>query len=97
MEKIKIEGSDEKCIVSGEDFSYKFVDGHPTVIYKNGVRQPDIEYPKHNGKNMKSKAKLVHKYWDSALIITKYTCGFEKTEIKYHILSDGELKKETVY
>lgn len=97
MEKIKIEGSDEKCTISGEGFSYTFTDGHPTSIIKNGVRQEAIPYPQHNGKNMKCKAKLVHKYWESALVITKYSYGFEKIEVKYHILPDGELKQEFLY
>ena len=97
MEKIKIEGSNEKCVISGENFSYTFVDGHPTVINKNGARQEGLPYPEHKGKKMKSKAKLVHKYWDSALVITKYTYGFEKIEVKYHVLPDGELKQEFIY
>ena len=97
MDKIKIEGSDEKCTISGENFSYTFVNGHPTRVYKNGERQSDIPFPEHKGKKMKSKAKLVHKYWESALVITKYTYGFEKIEVKYHVLPDGELKQEFIY
>lgn len=97
MEKIKIEGSDEKCVISGEGFSYTFIDGHPQSIIKNGVRQDGLPFPEHNGKKMKSKAKLVHKYWESALVITKYTYGFERTEVKYHIMPDGELKQEFIY
>lgn len=97
MDKIKIEGSDEKCTVSGEGFSYTFIDGHPVSAVRNGVKLESIPHPKHNGKKMKSKAKLVHKYWDSALVITKYTYGFERIEVKYHILPDGQLKQEFIY
>lgn len=97
MDRIKIEGSDEKCIISGEGFSYTFINGHPTAAYINNVRQDTLPVPKHNGKKMRSKAKLVHKYWDSALVITKYTYAFERIEVKYHVLPGGELKQEFIY
>lgn len=97
MESIKITGSDEKCTISGEGFSYTFENGHPTVIMKNGERQPDIPFPVIGGKGARSKTKLVHKYWDSALVITKYTKGTKSIEVKYHILSNGELKYENVW
>lgn len=97
MENIKISGSDEKCTITGENFSYTFENGHPTVIIRNGERQPDISLPLISGKHARSKAKLVHKYWDSALVITKYTRGTKSIEVKYHILSNGELKYENVW
>lgn len=97
MENIKITGSDESCTISGENFSYKFENGHPTVIVKDGEKQPDIPFPLISGKHTKSKTKLVHKYWDSVLVITKYTCGIKSIEVKYHVLSNGELKYENVW
>ncbi len=96
-ETIKIEGSDENCTVSGEGFSYTFIKGHPSVIIKNGVKHEKIAFPEHKGRAMKSRAKLVHKYWDSALIITVYSHALKKTKVKYLVLSDGSLKREIIY
>lgn len=97
MENIKIDGSDERCTISGDGFSYTFINGHPVSVIKNGKEQEKIPFPEHNGKKMKSKTKLVHKYWDSALVITVYSHLLKKTVVKYHIMSDGEMKKEFVY
>lgn len=97
MKKIEISGSDKECRINGENFSYLFENGHPTALMKDGVRLPAIPYPEKNGRKMKSKAKLVHRYWDSALVITKYTQGLKSIEVKYHISSDGEIKKECLY
>ncbi|MDD6021798.1 MAG: hypothetical protein ACI4GA_04800 [Acutalibacteraceae bacterium] len=97
MENIKITGSDDKCQITGENFSYTFENGHPTVIIRDGERQPDIPFPLIGGKHAKSKTKLVHKYWDSALVVTKYTRGVKSIEVKYHILSNGEMKSENLW
>lgn len=94
MENIKIYGSDEKCVISGEGFSYTFIDGHPVSVTKNGEEQEKIPVPEHNGKKLRSRAKLVHKYWDSALVITEYSYFFKRMTVKYHIMPDGEMKKD---
>ncbi len=97
MDTIKIAGSDNKCVISGENFSYTFENGHPVMMIKDGQKVEPLAYPTHNGKEMKSKARIVHKYWNSVLVITRYRYGFETIEIKYHILPTGEIKQEHVY
>lgn len=97
MDKIQITGSDKKCVISGDGFSYTFENGHPVSMVKDGKKLEPVPYPEHGGKKMRSKAKLVHKYWESALVITTYSGGFEKTEVKYHILPSGEMKQEFIY
>ncbi len=97
MDNIKINGSDRECEISGDGFSYKFLNGHPVSIIISGEKQPDVPFPEIGGKATKSRAKLVHKYWDSALVITEYRRGLKKTEVKYHIQSNGEMKIETVF
>ncbi len=97
MDNIIITGSDKECEIAGDGFRYKFRNGHPVEIIIGGEKQEAIPFPEADGKPMKSKAKLVHKYWDSALVITKYTKGLKKIEVKYHILSTGEMKKETLF
>jgi len=96
MELIKITGSDKLCEISGENFSYTFENGHPVKIIKNSINQDAVPYPKNNSKNMKSKTLLVHKYWDSALVITKYFNVFSSFRVKYHIFSNGDMKQETI-
>ena len=97
MDNIKIEGSDARCVISGDGFSYIFIDGHPAVLIKDGKELSAPDFPEHRGRKMKSRAKLVHKYWDSALVITSYTAGLKKTNVRYHVFPDGELKREYVY
>lgn len=91
MDNIKIIGKDADCIIAGENFSYRFINGHPTEIIKDGKREENVPVPE---ENMKSKGKLVHKYWDSALVLTEYRKGLKKIKVKYRILSTGELLKE---
>lgn len=97
MDDIKIIGSDENCEISGEGFNYKFVNGHPTEIIIDGKKQEPVPVPEIDGKPAKAKTKLVHKYWDSAMIITEYRKGLKKLEVKYYVLATGEMKKETLF
>ena len=97
MDNIRINGSDKDCEISGEGFSYRFVKGHPVSGVVAGVKQPQTPYPLIGGKAAKSRARIVHKYWDSALVVTEYRRGFKKVKVKYLILSSGEMKIETVF
>ncbi len=97
MDNITIIGSDESCEITGEGFSYKFVNGHPAEIVIGGKKQDAIPVPEIDGKATKPKTKLVHKYWDSAMVITEYKKGLKKIEVKYYVLSTGEMKKETLF
>lgn len=97
MDNIKITGSDKECEITGEDFGYVFLNGHPVSATVSGEKLPDIPYPEISGKKTKSKTKLVHKYWDSALVITEYRHGLKTLEVRYHIMSSGEMKIETVF
>lgn len=97
MDNITIIGSDESCEIYGEGFSYKFVNGHPVEIIIDGKKQEPIPVPEIDGKTAKPKAKLVHKYWDSAMVITEYRKGLKKTEVKYYVLSTGKMKTETLF
>lgn len=97
MDNITITGSDESCVISGEGFSYKFENGHPTEIVIDGKAQAAVPVPEINGKPSKAKTKLVHKYWDSAMVITEYRRGLKKMQVKYLVLSSGEMKTENVF
>lgn len=97
MDNISIIGSDESCVISGESFSYKFVNGHPAEIVIDGKLQDAVPVPEIGGKTAAPKTKLIHKYWDSAMVITEYRKGLKKIQVKYHILSSGEMKTENVF
>lgn len=90
MNSVKIKGSDKCCVIYGEGFSYTFVNGHPVRIIRNLKPCREIPYPLTGSGTVKSKAKLVHKYRDSAMVITRYKCGSEKKEAVYRILPSGE-------
>ena len=96
MDNIIITGSDKSCVISGEGFSYRFENGHPTEIIIDGKTQESIPVPEINGKAATPKTRLVHKYWDSAMVITEYRRGLKKLQVKYFVHSSGELKIENI-